>query len=257
MEFISTKYIIVFLALLAGTQLGLLAGWFWFSKGKKISNALQSEINQKEKQLQRLEGKLNETRSNIRTTEAEARSTANEILSEAKIKASEMETKLEKEQGRLEEKEKSLDEKVEEAERQRVFLKDQENEVNELKEELSTASAEHRKALEKAAKMPEAKAKEELKEELEKEFSEYYASQAKLVKERIKEEYEEDAKNLLSEAMQRYASEVATESTSTIVQIPSDDVKGKIIGKEGRNIITFEKMTGVDIIIDDTPGAIV
>ena len=59
------------------------------------------------------------------------------------------------------------------------------------------------------------------------------------------------------EAMHRYASEVASESTATIVQLPSDDVKGKIIGKEGRNITAFEQMTGVDIIIDDTPGAII
>jgi len=57
--------------------------------------------------------------------------------------------------------------------------------------------------------------------------------------------------------MQRYASEVATESTSTVVQLPSDDVKGKIIGKEGRNINAFETATGVDVIIDDTPGVIV
>jgi ribonuclease Y len=61
----------------------------------------------------------------------------------------------------------------------------------------------------------------------------------------------------MAQAMQRYASEVATESTATVVQLPSDDVKGKIIGKEGRNINAFEMATGVDVIIDDTPGVIV
>ena len=77
------------------------------------------------------------------------------------------------------------------------------------------------------------------------------------MKQNFKEEYEEEAKDLLAQAMQRYASEVATESTATIVQLPSDDVKGRIIGKEGRNIVAFENLTGVDIIIDDTPGAII
>jgi ribonuclease Y len=68
---------------------------------------------------------------------------------------------------------------------------------------------------------------------------------------------EEEARNLMVEAMQRYAAEVASESTATIVQLPSDDLKGKIIGKEGRNIVAFEQATGVDVIIDETPGAIV
>ena len=79
----------------------------------------------------------------------------------------------------------------------------------------------------------------------------------KLLKENIEQEAEEKAKNLLAEAMQRYASEVTSESTATVVQLPSDDMKGKIIGKEGRNIIAFEQATGVDVIIDDTPSAIV
>jgi len=70
-------------------------------------------------------------------------------------------------------------------------------------------------------------------------------------------EMEEAAKNLIAEAVQRYASEVSSETTATVVQLPSDDLKGRIIGKEGRNITAFEQATGVDVIIDDTPGAIV
>ena len=251
------EYTIVFLALLAGVLLGLLAGWFWFSQGKKISTGLQAEINEKERELSKIENKIAQAGTQAKAAEAEARASAKEILSEARLQASEMETKLEKEQGRLEEKEKSLDEKVKEVERQRQNLQHQQEEVAQLKTELSDASAKHRQALEEVAKLSEDEAKTQLSEELEKEFSGHFASQIKLKKERLKEEYEDEAKNLLAEAMQRYASEVATESTSTIVQLPSDDVKGKIIGKEGRNIVAFEKMTGVDIIIDDTPGAVV
>lgn len=251
------EYTIVFLALLAGVFIGLLAGWFWFSQGKKISSSLQAEISQKEKQLVKLDAKLAESRSDIKAAESEARASAKEILSEARIQASEAETRLEKEQGRLEEKEKGLDEKVREIERQRQQVAAAQSDIDELKAELTAASADHRAALEKVAKLTEAEAKEQLGTALEAEFSEQYASQIKLMRMRLKEEYEDEAKSLMAEAMQRYAAEVATESTSTIVQLPSDDVKGKIIGKEGRNIVTFERLTGVDIIIDDTPEAII
>ena len=251
------EYTIVFLALLAGVLLGLLSGWFWFSKGKRISSTLQAEINEKERELTKVENRVSQAKNLAKAAEAEARAEAKEILSEAKLQASEMETKVEKEQGRLEEKEKGIDEKVKEIEKQRTHLTSQQEEANKLKEELTDASEKHRAALEQVAKLSQEDAKNQLNEEIKSEFSEFFASQIKLTKEALNEEYEEDAKNLLAEAMQRYASEVATESTATIVQLPSDDVKGKIIGKEGRNIIAFEKMTGVDIIIDDTPGAIV
>ncbi|MEK7590716.1 MAG: ribonuclease Y [Patescibacteria group bacterium] len=193
----------------------------------------------------------------MKAAEAEAKVTAREILSDAKLQASETEAKLEKEQGRLEEKEKSLDQKVKEVERQRGIVEKKEKDLDELKLELSEASAKHREALEKVAKLSEEEAKKQLWHELEKDFSEFYAGQVKLLKENIEQEAEEKAKNLLAEAMQRYASEVTSESTATVVQLPSDDMKGKIIGKEGRNIIAFEQATGVDVIIDDTPSAIV
>ncbi|HLD71516.1 MAG TPA: ribonuclease Y [Candidatus Peribacteraceae bacterium] len=251
------EYIIVFLALLGGTTLGLLCGWFWFSKGKKISSTLQAQIDEQERALQKLESKLNEARSQIKAAEAESKATAREILSDAKLQASEMEAKLEKEQGRLEEKERGLDQKVKEVERQRDNLVTKEKDLDELKAEMAAASEKHREALEKVAKLSQEEAKKQLWTELEKDFSEHFAGQVKLLKENFEQEAEEKAKNLLSEAMQRYASEVTSESTSTIVQLPSDDMKGKIIGKEGRNIIAFEQATGVDVIIDDTPSAIV
>ena len=251
------EYIIIFLGMLFGVFLGLITGWFWFSKGKKISLALQTQIHEQERQLDKVETHLAEARGQIKTAEAEAKAQAKEILTEARLQAGETEARLEKEQGRLEEKEKTLDEKVKEVERQRSRLTSEQEEVDHLKAELRDASVQHREALEKVAKLSQEEAKNQLKEELEKEFADFYAGQLKLRKEELEQEYEDRAKNMMSEAMQRYASEVASESTSTVVQLPSDDVKGKIIGKEGRNIIAFEQATGVDVIIDDSPGAIV
>ena len=251
------QFTIVFLGLSAGVLLGLTVGFFWFSKGKKMSDKMQQQISAKERDLQKIENKVSEARNQVKTAEAEARASAKEIVAEAKLLAGETEGKLEQQAGRLEEKEKQLDEKVKEVERQRTAVDDREKEVENLKTELSDASAKHREALESVAKLSQEDAKTQLKEEVESEFSDYFASQIKLKEKDMEELYEEKAKNIMAEAMQRFAAEVATESTSTIVQLPSDDVKGKIIGKEGRNITAFEAATGVDIIIDDTPEAII
>jgi len=247
----------LFTGLLVGAVLGLIIGWTVFSKGKSISRGLQAEIDKQKQELQRAHIELTEAKAQVKAAEAEAKASAKEILADARLNANEIETRLQKEQARVEEKEKILDEKVKEVERQRDNLKKTETEMESLKAELKDAQAQHREALEKVSKLSVADAKEELKKELEEEFSGYFADHVKAMKEKAEEEAEERAKDLMSQAMQRYASETATESTATVVQLPSDDVKGKIIGKEGRNINAFESATGVDVIIDDTPGVIV
>ncbi len=251
------EYIIVFGALAAGTSLGVIAGWFWFSQGKKISAAMQQKVTEKERELAKLEAKVSEARGQLKTAEAEAKAAAREILAEAKTHASEMEAKTEKEQGRLEEKERTLDQKVKEVERQRAVVDTLKTELDEMKKEVSDAAVKHREALEKVAKLSSEDAKKQLEKQLEEEFSPFFAKQIKMKRQEMEQEVDEKAKELLAQAMQRYASEVASESTATVVQLPSDDVKGKIIGKEGRNITAFEHATGVDVIIDDTPGAII
>lgn len=243
--------------LVAGGIAGLLAGRALFSKGKGISRALQADIEKQKQQLQQITNQAAEARAQIKAAEAEAKASAKEIVTEAKLHASELETKLEKEAARIEEKEKGLDEKVKEVERQREAVKREEADIVELKTELKDAQKQHREALEKVSKLTQEEAKAELSKELEEEFSGFFAGQIKALQERMEDEVEEKAKDLMAQAMQRYASEVATESTATVVQLPSDDVKGKIIGKEGRNINAFEMATGVDVIIDDTPGVIV
>jgi len=243
--------------LLVGAGLGLAAGWSLFSKGKKISASLQSKIDADEKRLQKVKQQISEAEASVKIKEGDAHNAAREIMSEAKIQAAELQSKLEAGQGRLEEKEKDLDKKVSEIEKQRDTVKAQQTEIDDMKEELTDAATKHREALEKVAKLSKEDAKDQLMKEIEVEYSDFYADQIKRIKKESGKDYEEEAKNLMVEAMHRFASEVASESTATIVQLPSDDIKGKIIGKEGRNIIAFEQATGVDIIIDDTPGAII
>jgi ribonuclease Y len=244
---LSMNFTIVFLALSAGLLLGLLAGWFWFSSGKKISASVQAQINEKERELHAINMKLVEIRSSIKTQEAEAKAQAKEIISQAKIEAQSLSRELEKDQARIEEKEKNLDKKVTEVESQAKRLEKHEEEIKEMKEELKVSTVKHREALEKVAGLGTEDAKKQLWAELEEEFSAEFAGQVKELKKRAEEEVESLSKNLLSEAIHRYASEVASESTTTIVELPSDDIKGRIIGKEGRNIVAFEQATGVDV----------
>lgn len=251
------SYTVVFLALIAGALLGLLAGWFWFSKGKKISNALQAEINAKEKELQDAEVKLVEARSKLKSAEVEAKAQAKEILSEARLSAQELEGKAQKEAARVEEHEKLIQKRQKEVDERQKNVLALEEKLRETEKELSDASEKHRAALERVAKLTQEQAKEELKMEVEKEFAPFFARQVKEIQKHAHDDIDEKARELLTQAMQRYASEVAAESTTTVVQLPSDDIKGRIIGKEGRNIAAFESATGVDVIIDDTPGAIV
>lgn len=251
------EHIIAYLVLGAAFLLGLLVGWFVFSKGKKISSALQMEISTKEGKLKELDVKISQSNASAKAIEAEARANAKEIVSEARIKVSELEGKIQREQARLEEKERSIEEKVKTVERQKTQLDAQIKEVESVRTEVTAAAEKHRSALEQVSKLSQEEAKAQLLKELESEYAPHFAKQVKALREEMEDKIEEEAKSLMAQAMQRYASETATESTSTIVQLPSDDVKGKIIGKEGRNISAFEQATGVDIIIDDTPGAII
>ena len=147
------SYTIVFLALLAGLFLGILTGWFWFSKGKKISSALQAEIDKKERELQDAEVKIVETRSKLKAVEAESRSTAKEILSEAKIAAQELENKVQKEAARVEEQGKFLDRRLKDVEEEQKNVIAFEAKLKETEKELTDASQKHREALERVAKL--------------------------------------------------------------------------------------------------------
>ena len=249
--------IIAVIALIVGAAGGVYLGRSLFSKGSGISRALEQEISEKERRLHDLKSKLSEGEAKIRSEEAQAKAAAKEILADAKLQARELTGKIEKDQVRLEEKERGLDERVHELEHQRTNLEKAQSNMKELENELLLAQTAHRQALERVAKLSTEEAKEKLAHELEEEFSAFFAKRIKLKEQELEQSYEERARDLITQAIQRFASEVASESTTTAVQIPSDDVKGKIIGKEGRNINAFEQATGVDVIIDDTPGIIV
>jgi ribonuclease Y len=246
---------------LAGLLFGVALGAIFLKLapggGRRISKTLQQKIDTQKQTLAEIERKTIEARSWTQAAEAEAKAKATEILSEAKLHAQQARTELEKQAARIEEHERTMKEHEVELKTEHQKLTEAKREIESLRNELSQAAEKHRSALEEVARLTEEEAKRQLQEELQREFSPYFARQVELLKKNAEAAVDEHAKNLLSEAIQRYASEVSGESTATVVQLPSDDLKGRIIGKEGRNIIAFEQATGVDVIIDDTPGAIV
>ena len=129
-------------------------------------------------------------------------------------------------------------------------------EVRGLKEKAETTLQEKQTELERVARLSAEEAKEELFKTLEKRYEEDLMIRTQKLEVANAEVLDRKAKDILTTAIQRLANSTASDAMVTSVPIPSDDVKGKIIGKEGRNIRAFERAAGVDLIVDDTPGAI-
>jgi ribonuclease Y len=129
--------------------------------------------------------------------------------------------------------------------------------VAEVEERLEKAEAEQRARLEQISGLTTEEAKAELMRSLEHEARIEAANMVRRIDEEASEKAKERARRVISMAIQRIASEHVVESTVSVVDLPSDDMKGRIIGREGRNIRAFEQATGVDLIVDDTPGAVI
>jgi len=197
----------------------------------------------------------------------EAKSQAQEIVLKAKDKAvkaldeiKKEETRREEEtrrvQQRLEKKEEILEIKTNKLEVERNELKDKVERVREIKSELERLKEEEIRILEKIAKLSQSQAKKELLKLIEDRNKEEVFARIQKLEKFGKEELEKKARDIMVSTLQRYASSQAGDVTTTTVSLPNDEIKGKIIGREGRNIKTLERLTGVEVIIDDTPETI-
>ena len=167
-------------------------------------------------------------------------------------------------QRRLEEQDHELSTKAEELGSREETVQSEEADIQQRsellvtrEEELSTALAEQRTRLEQIASMTSDQAKTELIRMMENDARIEAATMIKRIDDEAAEKAKERARRVISMAIQRIASEYVAESTVAVVDLPSDDMKGRIIGREGRNIRAFEQATGVDLIVDDTPEAVI
>ena len=157
---------------------------------------------------------------------------------------------------RVTQKEETLDAKLEGLEKKEAILQDKTAEADKLKEEIRNTLDGQLAMLEKIAGLTKEDAKAELVARLDSEMQHETALKIAEYEEKFKDEADTKAKDILSLAIQRFAADHVSEIAISVVQIPSDEMKGRIIGREGRNIRTIENLTGVELIIDDTPDVI-
>ena len=163
---------------------------------------------------------------------------------------------LSKQERRLQQKEETLDKKAETFEKKEEDLSRKLAEVVAAKEEAEAVKKAHLATLEQISGLSQDQARKLLLENVEQEVRHETAMKIKQIEQELKDEAEEKAREIISIAIQRCAADHAAEATVSVVPLPNDEMKGRIIGREGRNVRTLETITGVDLIIDDTPEAI-
>lgn len=192
---------------------------------------------------------------------AHAKTKASDIVLKAKDEALELENERRKEwqktEKRLADREATLDNKIDELDRRAEKLRTQEDEVEDLKSEIREIRTRQQDKLEKIAGLSKKEAAEKLMQMTERDIKQDLLGLVNKLQHDAMEDAEERAQTILVSAMERMSSEVTAERTVTAIKLTDDEMKGRIIGKEGRNIQSLQRATGVDILVDDTPGMIV
>ncbi len=253
------------LVILAGAA-GAAVGYFYYK------NVAESRLKDAERTAQKI---LEEAEREAETKKKEKLLEAKEEIYKEKSKVEEelkrkrlelerleerltlREDNLDKRQQQLDLRERELRLLEEEIKRKEQELKHSQEELEQKEKNLEEMEKQVKKKLEEVAKMTEEEAKEALKEAMISEARKEAYEIVKRIEEEAIEQADKKAKEIIAMAIQRYAAEEVAENTVSVVHLPSDEMKGRIIGREGRNIRAFEAATGVDLIIDDTPETVV
>ena len=198
-------------------------------------------------------GNANEKKEALLEVKEESLKTKNELEKETKERRAEI-SKYEK---RVLSKEETLDRKIEAVEKRDSNITRKEEELGKQKQKVEELEKKRQQELERISGLTSEQAKEYLLKTVEDEVKHDTAVMIKTLESRAKEEADKKAKEIVVNAIQRCAADHVAETTISVVQLPNDEMKGRIIGREGRNIRTLETLTGVELIIDDTPEAVV
>ena len=194
----------------------------------------------------------------------EAKDEIHKLRIDAEQEVRERRNELQKQENRLLQKEENLDRKDESLDKREAMLEKKDHSLNERQQHIEEMESKvdemirmQQSELERISSLTRDEAKQIILDRVENELSHDIAIMTKETENRAKEEADKKAKNILSLALQRCAADHVAETTVSVVNLPNDEMKGRIIGREGRNIRTLETLTGIDLIIDDTPEAVI
>ncbi|MEQ6375400.1 ribonuclease Y [Bacillaceae bacterium S4-13-58] len=255
MEDMLTLIISILLALIVGIVVGYLIR-------KSIAEAKISSAEQLAKQI--VEDGRRNAEAAKKEALLEAKDANHRFRQEAEQELRERRMELQKQESRMMQKEENLDRKGETLDKRELMLERKENslaekqqQIEEMESKVGAVLEKQQAELERVSGYTSDQAKQVILERVEKELSHETAVMIKETENRAKEEADKRAKNILSLALQRCAADHVAETTVSVVNLPNDEMKGRIIGREGRNIRTLETLTGIDLIIDDTPEAVI
>ncbi|MBR6719932.1 MAG: ribonuclease Y, partial [Clostridia bacterium] len=249
----------LFIGLGIGLAIAVIAGFIMFKAGitynRKISEA---EIGSAEDEAKRIvDEATKEAENKKKEALLEAKEEIHRNRAELDKEVKERRSELSKQENRLHQKEANLDKKTETLEQKEEALALKSKDLDAEKDKLIALQNEERAKLEQISGLSAEEAKEYLLKNLESEVRHEAAIMVKEIEQEAKENAETRAREIIGYALQKCAADHVAETTVSVVALPNDEMKGRIIGREGRNIRTLETMTGIDLIIDDTPEAVI
>jgi ribonucrease Y len=239
--------IVLLITIIGGLAVGGFIGYYF----KKVVSLRAVDSAER-----KAEDMINEAKSKQKEILLEAKDKAIKVIDEAKVDENRRREEIQHLQSRLENRETVFDKKLLELENKQQELGEKITKVEKVKEEVNKIRQNQLEKLEKIAQLTTEDAKKVLLENTENRIKDDLVGRVKKLQLMSSEEIEARTKEILSTAIQRCAASHAAETTTTVVNLPNDEMKGRIIGREGRNIKTIEQLTGVEIVVDDTPEAI-
>ncbi len=244
----------IVLIIAVGAVAGMVAFFMGVNHRKKTAEA---EIGSAEVEAQRIvNDAYKEAEAKKKETILEAKEEIHRQREVSEKEINERRREIQRQERRIQSKEETLDKKIDNLEKKEDKIAKKQKAVENEFAEAERIKNSHLEVLERISGYTLEQAKAELLEKLDTELTHEKAVKVREYEQRLKDECDKKARNIISLAIQRCASDHVTEATVSVVQLPNDEMKGRIIGREGRNIRSIETITGVDLIIDDTPEAI-
>jgi len=240
--------LLLLIGVVVGAVVGAVIAYFWIGNANQQSAAVSTAERDKLRA---------DADTQIKEMILEAKEEAHRIRMSLEQEVRDARAEIQRSERRVQQKEESIDRKLEDIERKDQAVTAKELEIGRTRERVNDVLAEQIKELERISGLTRAEARTSILTTLEKELSQEIAQKIRESEETVKEESEKRARNILVTAMQRIAADQTAETSVSVVAIPSDEMKGRIIGREGRNIRALEHATGVDLIIDDPPEAVI